>query len=225
MLRADTLGVEGANALLKSLEEPGARFRWILTTTRPDSLLGTIRSRATAVSLPAQGRSAREQVWRDRGFSEDDARDLVVFGGAAEEPGEKSPLPSLAAQLEVWRARRQAVVAALEEGLAGGRSAALVALAEAIASLERSEARLLPEILADAAVALEAPDAGALRHPAVAGKLAELARRTGPAALIDAAIAAADPPPDNRRGNKRLHYEKVLLDLWAKRPGAPPSNQ
>jgi DNA polymerase-3 subunit delta' len=222
LLRADTLGVEGANALLKSLEEPGARFRWILTTMRPESLLATIRSRTTAVSLPARGRQAREQAFRDLGFSEDDARDLVVLAPASDEAGDPPPA---AEQLAEWRERRQAMVAALEEGLSAGRSAALVALAEAVASLERSQARLLPEILADAAVALEAPDSGALRHRPVAGKLAEIARRTGPGALIDAAIAAADPPPDNRRGNKRLHYEKVLLDLWAKRSGPPASSQ
>ena len=79
ILRADLLGVEGANALLKSLEEPGARFRWILTTTRPESLLPTIRSRAAAVALPSRSRAERENAWIERGFSEDDARDLVQF--------------------------------------------------------------------------------------------------------------------------------------------------
>ena len=107
-------------------------------------------------------------------------------------------------------------MAALEEGLVGGRSAALLVLAEAAASPERGDARLLAEILADAALAAEAANAGAIRHSAVAGKLAEIARRAGPAAVRDAAIAAADPPPDARKGNKRLHFEKVLLGLWEK---------
>ena len=213
ILRADLLGVEGANALLKSLEEPGARFRWILTTTRPESLLPTIRSRAAAVALPSRSRAERENAWIERGFSEDDARDLVQFlpeEGGAEAGGDP------AAVLAEARAKRQAVVAALEEGLVGERSAALLLLAEAAASPERGDARLLAEILADAALAVEAANAGAIRHRAVAGKLAEIARRTGPAAFREAAITAADPPPDTRRGNRRLHFEKVLLGLWEK---------
>jgi len=212
MLRADLLGVEGANALLKSLEEPGARFRWILTTTRPESLLPTIRSRTTAVALPTPSRAERENAWIERGFSEDDARDLVQFLPEEDAEAEADPATVLAEA----RASRQAVVAALEEGLVGQRSAALLLLAEAAASPERGDARLLAEILADAALAAEAANAGAIRHRAVAGKLAEIARRTGPAAFRDAAISAADPPPDTRRGNRRLHFEKVLLGLFEK---------
>jgi len=48
ILRADLLGLEAANALLKSLEEPGERMRWILTTARPESLPTTVRSRCAA---------------------------------------------------------------------------------------------------------------------------------------------------------------------------------
>ena len=54
----------------------------------------------------------------------------------------------------------------------------------------------------------------AVRHQAVAGKLASLSQHVSPAALREAALAAADPPPDIRRGNRRLHYEKVLLGLY-----------
>jgi hypothetical protein len=212
ILRADLLGVEGANALLKSLEEPGARFRWIVTSTRPESLLPTIRSRTSAAAIPGVGRAERERAWRDRGFSEDEAQDLVLFVNE-EEAGEGDP----SARLAEARAVRQAVVAALEDGLTGGRAVPLLLLAEAVASREGGDARLLPEILADAALAAEATDAGAVRHRAVAGKLAEIARRTGPEAFLDAAIAAADPPPDNRRGNRRMHFEKVLLGLYEKR--------
>jgi hypothetical protein len=212
ILRADLLGVEGANALLKSLEEPGARLRWIVTSTRPESLLPTIRSRATAAAIPAPGREERERTWRDRGFSEEEARDLVLFL-SEDEAEDGDP----AARLAEGRGVRQALVAALEEGLTGGRAAALLMLAETAASLEAGGARLLPEILADAALAAVSTDAGAIRHRSVAGKLAEIARRTAPGAFRDAAAAAADPPPDNRRGNRRMHFEKLLLNLYEKR--------
>lgn len=210
--RADLLGVEGANTLLKSLEEPGERFRWILTTIRPESLLTTIRSRCTLASLPPPAFSERLQPWRERGFSEEDARDLVVFGVEEEEA---SPTERLAEA----RALRQTSVAALEEGIAG-RLPPLVMLAEVLASQERNDARVLSELLADAAIAAHAPSSDAVRHRAVAGRLAQLARRAGGRALRDASIAAADPPADVRKGNKRLHYEKVLLDLYASREPA-----
>jgi hypothetical protein len=210
ILRADLLGVEGANALLKSLEEPGARFRWILSTTRPESLLPTIRSRTTVAALPSESRADRERTWLARGFSEEEARDLVLF---VPEDARDDEAVDPSARLAEARAVRQAFVAALEEGLNGGRTAALLVLAETAASLEPRDARLLSELLADAALGAEGVDAGAVRHRAVAGKLADLARRAGPAAFREAASAAADPPPDTRRGNRRLHFEKVLLKL------------
>jgi hypothetical protein len=30
-------------------------------------------------------------------------------------------------------------------------------------------------------------------------------------------MAAADPPPDTRRGNRRYHFESLLLKLYASR--------
>jgi DNA polymerase III delta prime subunit len=206
MLRAEQLGPEAANALLKTLEEPGARLRWILATARPESLLATIRSRCAAVAILAPSRSEREREWRERGLSEDDAADLVVFGCAEDgDPAER---------LEETRAFRLAALEALEEGVVEGRRAALVMLADACASLDRDDARIVAELLADAAIADASPGSDAIRHRSVAGRLARIARHVRPTALKDAALAAADPPPDIRRGNRRLHYEKVLMELF-----------
>ncbi len=49
---ADALNLAAANALLKTLEEPGAGTRFLLVTHRPDALPATIRSRCLAVPLP-----------------------------------------------------------------------------------------------------------------------------------------------------------------------------
>ena len=204
--RAELLGPEAANALLKALEEPGARVRWILTTARPESLLATIRSRCAGAGVLAPPREEREAAWRERGLSGGDAADLVVFGCAED--------ADPAARLEESRAFRAAAVEALEEGLVQGRRAALVLLADACASLPAEDARVLAELLGDAALADASPGSDAIRHKAVAGRLAQIARRVRPPALRDACIAASDPPPDNRRGNRRLHFEKVLMDLY-----------
>ncbi len=205
VVRADLLGIEAENALLKSLEEPGERFRWILTTARPESLLATIRSRTTPVTLPSPGLEERQRAWRERGFSGDDARDLVLF--AAEDE------PDPAARLEEGRQLRQMIVTALEEGLGAGGVAPLVLCAEAVAASDRGLARILAEVLADAALSTASPPAEALRHYAVAGRLSALARRVPPGALREAALLAADPPADNRKGNRRMHFERVLLGL------------
>jgi DNA polymerase-3 subunit delta' len=46
---ADELTNQAANALLKTIEEPGDRMFFVLITSRPDRLLDTIRSRTLAV--------------------------------------------------------------------------------------------------------------------------------------------------------------------------------
>ncbi len=207
--RADLLGSEASNALLKSLEEPGERFRWILTTTRPESLLPTIRSRCTPAALPVPGLSERRRHWRARGFSEEEARDLVLFASEDDEDPR--------AGLGEGREARKAILSALEEGLGGGRLVSLLLLAELVASREGSAGNLLAELLADAALSATSPPAEALRHQAVGGRLLQLSGRASAAALHEAALAAADPPADSRRGNRRMHYEKVLLELYGRR--------
>ncbi len=202
--RADLLGVEASNALLKSLEEPGGHFHWILTTTRAEALLPTIRSRCVAVPLAPESRSDRAADWVARGFPPGDAEELAGL-----EPVTVEEAPAL---LEAHRKWRDDLLLALERGTAERRIAPLLLLAEALAHAPAERARLLPELLADAAVAAGA-SSDLLRHKAVAGAIHALARRLEPDALQRAALKAADAPPDNRRGNKRLHYESVLLEL------------
>lgn len=49
---ATALAGEGANALLKALEEPPANTRWLLVAAQPERLLPTIRSRTLKMTLP-----------------------------------------------------------------------------------------------------------------------------------------------------------------------------
>ena len=53
--RAETLGAPAANALLKSLEEPGQTTRIVLTTQWPGRMLPTIRSRCQLLRLVVPG--------------------------------------------------------------------------------------------------------------------------------------------------------------------------
>ena len=75
---ADKLQLEAANALLKSLEEPGDKVHFILVTDSPSTLLPTILSRASVYLL---------RVVDDSGLHVDDkvkdiAKRLMVAKGA-----------------------------------------------------------------------------------------------------------------------------------------------
>ncbi len=59
---ATALPPAAANALLKTLEEPPARTRFILMTVAPDQLLPTIRSRCQRVAFAALSTAARRAV-------------------------------------------------------------------------------------------------------------------------------------------------------------------
>jgi len=201
---AEMLGAEAANALLKSLEEPGERLRWILTTTRPEALLTTIRSRCVSAALPHPTAAERAALHHERGFSPEDAADLAQLAEGDDEA------PDLAA----LRALRAQIAAALEAGLVERRLPALLLLAElAGARGEASTGRLLAEVLADS-VLVASGASEFVRHQTLSGKLAELARGVAVEALRRAALKAADPPADNRRGNRRLHFEGLLIELF-----------
>jgi DNA polymerase-3 subunit delta' len=213
VLGADLLGLEAANALLKSLEEPGTVLHWILTSTRPESefLLPTIRSRCATVVVPAMSKGEKTALWTERGFSSEDAADLSLFA----RPEEADPKASLEA-LEEFREVRSRILAALEAGLGASGPPALLLLAEDVARAETHGSGLLAELLADAALAASG-SAERARHRAVAGASAEIGRRRSAEALRRAALAAVDPPPDTRRGNRRLHLESALLNLFLSR--------
>lgn len=52
---AEAMNEVSANALLKTLEEPGGSLRFVLVTEAPDALLATVRSRCQAVPVPQPG--------------------------------------------------------------------------------------------------------------------------------------------------------------------------
>lgn len=205
--RAELLGAEAGNALLKSLEEPGARMQWILTTTRPESLLPTIRSRCAIARVSPPPEAERIARWRARGFSEEDSPDLLLLEREREEAAPED--------LEAFRKWRTAILESLEAGLRGGKVAALVFLAEALSREGPAAAHRLAELLADAAAVEAGLDPP--RHRSVAGSLQRIARAVPRAALDRAALRSADAPPDSRRGNRRLHFESVLLELFLAR--------
>lgn len=90
---ADLINEAAANAFLKTLEEPRPGTVLILTTSVPEALLSTIRSRCQMIRFPVMSDGALADVLKaQHGFGSDDALVLAAFGqgssGRALELGE-----------------------------------------------------------------------------------------------------------------------------------------
>jgi DNA polymerase-3 subunit delta' len=66
--RAEELSVSAANALLKTLEEPGPRTHFVLLSSQGDSLLATIRSRTQRVRFGSLGNGIVAELLTARGI-------------------------------------------------------------------------------------------------------------------------------------------------------------
>ena len=81
--RAEELNVNAANALLKSLEEPGADTHLLLVCDAPSRTLATIRSRCQLRALPP-GEAAAARAWLTGRLPADaDADALLALAGGA----------------------------------------------------------------------------------------------------------------------------------------------
>ncbi len=83
MRRADELGLPAANALLKTLEEPGARTHFILMTSAPDVLLPTIRSRTQRVRFGTLPEAVVAQLLTERGIDQAKAAAIAPFAAGS----------------------------------------------------------------------------------------------------------------------------------------------
>ena len=84
LLNVENMTAEAQNALLKSLEEPPAHARFILTCDNRRSLLDTIISRSTVYTLdvPTRDECAAELLRKYPDFSDDEAELFAIaFGG------------------------------------------------------------------------------------------------------------------------------------------------
>ncbi len=85
---AETMNVQSANALLKTLEEPPPALLFLLVSHNPGMLLPTILSRCHAIRIPMPGKEAAAAWLAGHGIAEAEER-LALAGGA--------PLPVLEA--------------------------------------------------------------------------------------------------------------------------------
>jgi len=81
--RAEELSVAAANAMLKTLEEPGRGTHFILLCSRPDTLLPTIRSRTLRVRFAALPDALVTELLVARGVEADAAQTMASLAGGS----------------------------------------------------------------------------------------------------------------------------------------------
>ncbi|GHE22583.1 DNA polymerase III subunit delta' [Halomonas urumqiensis] len=113
---AEAMNVAAANALLKSLEEPGERTLFILLADIPSRMLPTIRSRCQHWSLAPPAEAACLPWLADK-LGEDDARFWLTLAGGL-------PLAALAQAEPEARALRQQLVDTFEALVRGAEPVA-----------------------------------------------------------------------------------------------------
>ena len=83
--RAEELSTSAANALLKTLEEPGARTHFVLLSAQPELLLPTILSRTQRVRFASLPEAVVERLIAQRGVSGPRAEQIArLCGGSVE---------------------------------------------------------------------------------------------------------------------------------------------
>ena len=211
LLDVDRTEAAAYSALLKILEEPPSKARFILTATRPRVLPPTILSRVTLHPLPAMPRAETAAALRALGLSPDEAEARAAFFPA---DAEDAAVLDLAAA----RAERDSLLEAasglflLDSVSWAMRLAALLAEGDGEAAIGRLG--LLARLLRDGAAAVVDPAGHNVVHRE---RFADLARlgEMDPRRLLDAAEGALELAADldGPRLNARLACEAWALGL------------
>ena len=147
--RAEELSTSAANALLKTLEEPGARTHFVLLSATADALLPTIRSRTQRVRFGALPAAVVAGLLSAQGVERAHAEEIARLAGGSMATAMTLSDPDASAQREDFVSRALAALetqdlgGALElaEEAKKGDKAALVVQIEALASALAMQAR------------------------------------------------------------------------------------
>ena len=133
---AEALNTVAANALLKTLEEPGGALRFVLSCAAPDELLPTIRSRCQVLTLETPSLEAAAQWLAGQGVPAADARALLML--SAGRPGQALVWHSLGLSTQ----RLAALVADAQQGdLSGHEALGLPTLIDLLGRLAHDQLR------------------------------------------------------------------------------------
>jgi DNA polymerase-3 subunit delta' len=170
--RAEELSVAAANALLKTLEEPGARTHFVLLSSVGDALLPTIRSRTLRVRFGALPDEVVASLLAGRGVDAERAGALARLSGGSVATALTLADPEAGARREDFVSRAMAALSApglsgaleLAEDAKKGDKEALTDQLRAFAARLAAEARGQVTATASASATATTP-AVALPHP------------------------------------------------------------
>ncbi|MCC6825634.1 MAG: DNA polymerase III subunit delta' [Acidobacteria bacterium] len=130
---ADRMNDAAANAILKTLEEPPAASYIFLLTSRPDSMLATIRSRCQMIRFsPIQTNAIEEFLIRENGYSADEARlaAAVSYGSIGR---------ALSIKPAEYRERTELMIAVIRSIVRIGDAAALMNISKELTEAKEKE--------------------------------------------------------------------------------------
>ncbi|MFP5383719.1 MAG: DNA polymerase III subunit delta' [Gammaproteobacteria bacterium] len=211
---AQAMNTNAANALLKTLEEPGQGTLLLLVTDAPALLPATVRSRCQPLALPPAGRREALAWLAPQVGGDARAEELLNAAGA----------PLRALELHAtdgdWPAMRRTLAKLLVDTLCGEESA--VRCAEALARAPEALAMdWLSGFLADAARLSAGAQETALANPDMAALLRRLveSRPMQPLFLLGDDLSRLRQQFQSNSGlNRPLLWEEVLL-RGSHRPG------
>ncbi len=144
--RAEELSISAANALLKTLEEPGAKTHFVLLTSQPDALLPTILSRTLRVRFAPLPEDVVAALLEGGGVATARAGEIARLSGGSVAAGQHlaDPDASEARETFVTRAIQAIAAPSLEPllALADDAKKEKDALRERVAALASSFAKL-----------------------------------------------------------------------------------
>ncbi|HKP63315.1 MAG TPA: hypothetical protein VJV78_41550, partial [Polyangiales bacterium] len=200
---------EAANALLKTLEEPRANLTFVLLAERPERLLPTLRSRSQTVRFGPLPSEALRAILTKNGVAEAQQSVAIALAQGRADRALELAQNGRAEQLVDLALR-------VDDAAHGGRIAALLDLAEQLASSD--ERTLSLETLAlfyrDVAAAAIDPGQAPRAFPEHAALIAERAQRLGPRDAADRVrhIFAAIENLE-RNANPETSLDAMLLGL------------
>jgi DNA polymerase-3 subunit delta' len=188
--RAEELSTSAANALLKTLEEPGPRTHFVLLSSTPDALLPTIRSRTQRVRFGALPDAVVKALLAERGVETRRAAEIAALAGGSMAAALTLGDPEACARREEFVSR---AVAALDAADAGP----LLDVAEEAkkgdkATLIEQLGALASALAAQSRAAVGASDRSALvaanRHSLVLDALEQLDGNAAPQLAVEAML-------------------------------------
>ncbi len=209
---AERLRDEAANSLLKTLEEPPPTSTIIMITSRPDSLLTTIRSRSQKLNFSPL-KTGEMEAYLKANFQRP-APDTALLARISEgRIGQAT-----AFDLSVYRQQRRTLIELLELLTDGNNRYRLLKAAEFLGKKERDEFEaeldLLSSLLRDLFILSTGKPVDWIVNIDVAESLRNLAAKVG----TDRLILWAEKTDRLRAGlrinlNRQLAFESLLLDL------------